>query len=227
MYVMPGPIEPTNIIGGCIAEFENIWDIEKCKNYISQIEDVNSDSSNSIDFIPATTIGDIANSTRTNSDMGLTQGAEVNENLKKINNDFYQTNNSAVMWYTNNFKIQDPIFYNEGFNILKYRGGERYGAHYDGGTDTGRAISPILYLNDDYVGGELEFVNFNIKIKPTAGSLYLFPSNYAYRHIAHPVESGTKYAIVTWLHDRPYNYAQMPEGQLKNSAHTKSTHNHN
>jgi predicted 2-oxoglutarate/Fe(II)-dependent dioxygenase YbiX len=60
-----------------------------------------------------------------------------------------------------------------------------------------------VYLNDDYEGGEVEFVNFGIKIKPQPGMLLLFPSTYPYAHIAHPVTSGVKYAIVTWIHDRP------------------------
>jgi predicted 2-oxoglutarate/Fe(II)-dependent dioxygenase YbiX len=64
-------------------------------------------------------------------------------------------------------------------------------------------LSPILYLNDDYTGGEIEFVHHGITIKPSPGMLVLFPANYAYSHIAHPVKTGTKYAIVTWLHDQP------------------------
>ena len=72
----------------------------------------------------------------------------------------------------------------------------------DGGTSMGRSVSALCYLNDNYEGGEIEFVNFKIKIKPLAGMVILFPSNYAYRHIAHPVTSGTKYAIVTWIKDR-------------------------
>ena len=66
----------------------------------------------------------------------------------------------------------------------------------------GRSVSAICYLNDDYEGGELEFVNFKLKIKPQAGMMILFPSNFAYMHIAHPVTSGTKYAMVTWIRDR-------------------------
>jgi predicted 2-oxoglutarate/Fe(II)-dependent dioxygenase YbiX len=66
----------------------------------------------------------------------------------------------------------------------------------------GRVVSAILYLNDDYEGGHLEFPNFGIKIKPQAGMLILFPSNYAYTHAAHPVTKGTKYALVTWIRDR-------------------------
>jgi predicted 2-oxoglutarate/Fe(II)-dependent dioxygenase YbiX len=87
--------------------------------------------------------------------------------------------------------------------MLKYSTGQEYHAHYDGGTGSGRSLSAIVYLNDDYEGGHVEFVNYGVKIKPKPGMLLLFPSSYAYRHIAHPVTSGTKYAIVTWLHDRP------------------------
>ena len=87
--------------------------------------------------------------------------------------------------------------------MLKYPISTEYKQHYDGSTSSGRSISAIVYLNDDYKGGEIEFPNFNVKIKPESGMLILFPSNYAYTHIAHPVTSGTKYAIVTWIHDRP------------------------
>jgi predicted 2-oxoglutarate/Fe(II)-dependent dioxygenase YbiX len=67
----------------------------------------------------------------------------------------------------------------------------------------GRALSAICYLNDDYEGGEIEFPEFKVKIKPEAGMLILFPSNFAYKHTAYPVTKGTKYALVTWIHDRP------------------------
>jgi hypothetical protein len=39
----------------------------------------------------------------------------------------------------------------------------------------------------------------NIKIKPKAGDLFVFPSNFMYPHRAMPVNSGTKYSIVTML----------------------------
>jgi predicted 2-oxoglutarate/Fe(II)-dependent dioxygenase YbiX len=88
--------------------------------------------------------------------------------------------------------------------MLKYRSGEEYKAHYDGGTMSGRAVSALVYLNSDYEGGEIEFPHFGIKIKPEAGMMLLFPSNFAYRHIAHPIRSGTKYSLVTWIRDQPY-----------------------
>jgi predicted 2-oxoglutarate/Fe(II)-dependent dioxygenase YbiX len=97
----------------------------------------------------------------------------------------------------------DEGLWHEHYNMLRYRGGQEYKAHYDGSTATGRSLSAIVYLNNNYEGGHVEFTNFGVKIKPEPGMLLLFPSNYAYTHIAHPVTEGTKYAIVTWLHDRP------------------------
>ena len=60
-------------------------------------------------------------------------------------------------------------------------------------------ITANLYINDDYEGGELFFDKFNLKIKPKAGDLYLFPSSYLFSHASLPVTSGTKYSIVTML----------------------------
>ena len=50
-------------------------------------------------------------------------------------------------------------------------------------------LSILAYLNDDYEGGELFFDKLNLKIKPKAGDLYLFPSSYVYSHAAMPVTS--------------------------------------
>jgi predicted 2-oxoglutarate/Fe(II)-dependent dioxygenase YbiX len=124
-----------------------------------------------------------------------------NPPTQNIHNQTYLLLLAATIPYAKKHDI-DEMFH-EGYNMLRYSGGQEYKAHKDGDTGSGRAVSAIIYLNDDYEGGHVEFVNFGIKIKPKPGMLLLFPSNYAYTHIAHPVTSGTKYAIVTWIHDRP------------------------
>jgi predicted 2-oxoglutarate/Fe(II)-dependent dioxygenase YbiX len=132
----------------------------------------------------------------------ITQAAQNNETIRKINNQCYEIVTSAVQSYRNIFKIHEEIKDAESYGLLRYSVGEKYDQHYDGGTESSRSISVLIYLNDDYEGGEIEFPFFNLKIKPKAGTLMLFPSNYAYSHIAHPVMSGTKYVIVTFLKDR-------------------------
>jgi hypothetical protein len=208
MFIPEKPLSPTNIYAGCIAEYESVWGIEKSNEYMSNIESAIEDRDSGIILNRATTFSNGDKSTtavrdgRTNYSVSLTESAHKNENFRVIHNDFYLKSLAALEDYSARFDIKESIYFTEGINLLRYQFGQKYDAHYDGGSATKRAVSPILYINDNYEGGELEFVNFGLKIKPKAGSLYLFPATYAYRHIAHPVTSGTKYAIVTWLHDQ-------------------------
>ena len=61
-----------------------------------------------------------------------------------------------------------------------------------------RDISMLLYLNDDFEGGELEFKRFAWCLKPAAGMLVWFPSDVRYEHMALPVTSGCRYVVVSW-----------------------------
>ena len=69
------------------------------------------------------------------------------------------------------------------------------------------------FLNDNYIGGEIEFARFNLKIKPKANQALFFPSNYVYNHQVHDVISGTRYTIVIfWDYaDAWYSEAQLQE----------------
>ena len=58
-------------------------------------------------------------------------------------------------------------------------------------------VSVLLYLNDDYEGGE--FVVAEKEIKPNKGSSVVFPSNFIYPHEAKKVISGIRWSVVAWL----------------------------
>jgi hypothetical protein len=206
MYINPRPIQPTEVVAGSIAIYANIW--KDTNKIIESIEDSVMNLDSEVHFERAQTFGDLktgdplVQTQRTNLILSLNKSGHLNESIREINNNFHETLLSAIRGYINIFGIEDTIFTNEEYNLLKYSGGQHYNAHYDGGTSSKRSISAILYINSDYEGGEIEFVNFGLKLKPGPGMLLLFPSNYAYRHIAHTVTSGLKYAIVTFLHDR-------------------------
>jgi hypothetical protein len=87
----------------------------------------------------------------------------------------------------------------EGWQLLKYGEGHHFGNHVDDNKMYPRTFSLSYYLNDDYEGGEIEFPRFGLKIKPVANQLIMFPANYVYNHIVHPVTSGTRYAVVNWF----------------------------
>lgn len=92
-----------------------------------------------------------------------------------------------------------PLKYWESFNYVRYGKNQHFQIHSDHGYSYTCVLSAVGYLNDDYEGGELFFDKFNLKIKPKAGDLYLFPSAFIYSHAAFPVTEGVKYSIVTML----------------------------
>lgn len=198
-----GELQPDAVVGGCIAIYENAW--PNPDNTIALIENEVSNIESGVGWGRAGTIGaGHKQHARTNLSMTITNSAEGVDNqvMQDIHNQFYFLLLATTIPYAQQFNINEN-FYHEQYQALKYRQGEGYKEHYDGGTDIGRSISAVVYLNDNYKGGHIEFPNFKIKLKPEKGMVILFPSNYAYRHIAHSVDEGTKYSLVTWIHDRP------------------------
>ena len=61
-----------------------------------------------------------------------------------------------------------------------------------------RDISVLIYLDDDYQGGELEFKRLFYRLRPRAGMLVWFPSDVRYEHMARPVTAGRRNVIVSW-----------------------------
>ena len=74
---------------------------------------------------------------------------------------------------------------------------------------TVRKISVSVILNDDYEGGDLEFLVINhkgeleiSKITPAVGSAIIFPSYIMHR--VTPVTKGTRYSVVAWYGGPPF-----------------------
>jgi hypothetical protein len=201
--IFAGRLQPDATVGGCIDIFENAWPEPEVT--IARIEQTCADINSGVGWSRAGTVGQgHRQNARTNLGLGITVSGEGvdNQAMKDIHNQMYFLLLASSVPYTERYEMNE-LLYHEPYQALKYRPNEEYKAHYDGGTISGRAISAVVYLNDDYEGGHIEFPNFKIKLKPEKGMLILFPSNFAYRHIAHPVVLGTKYSLVTWIHDRP------------------------
>jgi hypothetical protein len=78
--------------------------------------------------------------------------------------------------------------------IKAWNEGQSMGPHFDGQDgNKDLAFSLVAYINDDYEGGEINFPNHNVTIKPKAGSLIMFPSQEPYIHEVKPIVSGTRY----------------------------------
>ena len=111
--------------------------------------------------------------------------------------DLYDAQKVALDDYCRHYNIE--MKYWEAMNFIKYGPGQHFQEHHDHGFSYNCTVSLVAYPNDDYEGGELQFRLQDKMIKPRAGDLYIFPSNYMYPHRAMPVHSGEKHSIVTML----------------------------
>jgi len=92
----------------------------------------------------------------------------------------------------------------EEFQINRYDENQEYKWHTDQGYNYlkkegmfTRQFSIVVYLNDDFEGGETEFQFASVK--PQKGACLIFPSNFMYSHCARPVRNGVKYSCASWL----------------------------
>ena len=116
--------------------------------------------------------------------------------------------------YNCEFKSYEPV------QFLGYPPGGHYKGHNDGehfNYETrqwerimDRDVSFLFYLNDQYGGGELEFYDLGLTIKPKKGMMIAFPSYKDFAHKVHPVTWGHRYTLVSWVATQKHLYDTIP-----------------
>ena len=85
-------------------------------------------------------------------------------------------------------------------NLARWDKGSKLTLHVDDlGYVTDNHLPTLVYLNDDYEGGELGFATHGLVIKPKKGDLIMFPGNMHYAHEVFEVLSGTRYTLPIWF----------------------------
>ena len=118
-------------------------------------------------------------------------------------------------------KVRDKVnelhksnfFPNQEIQITKYSMGDFYKEHFDAYLDhqedgrEQRLISAIVYLNDNFTGGETKFDRLELSIPPTTGKLIIFKNcigdtNYIHPNSLHSsveVTKGQKFVATLWF----------------------------
>jgi predicted 2-oxoglutarate/Fe(II)-dependent dioxygenase YbiX len=91
----------------------------------------------------------------------------------------------------------------ETIDALQYEVGGHYVYHVDSATHIPRTLSAVLFLNNDYEGGELCFADpinqeCYLKVSAAPGRLIVWPSNFLYPHAVTPLKKGKRYSVVSW-----------------------------
>jgi predicted 2-oxoglutarate/Fe(II)-dependent dioxygenase YbiX len=106
---------------------------------------------------------------------------------------------------TYNVKTKSSLF---ATMIVKWNPGEEQGVHGDRENEDGTPqhneavrhydLSSILYINDNYEGGEIYLPQHNLTIKPKKGMLVTFPGDRYYIHGVSKITSGTRFTMPYW-----------------------------
>lgn len=94
----------------------------------------------------------------------------------------------------------------ENIQCVRYRRGQRFRTHFDSSSRHPRRTTFLLYLNDNFEGGDTVFPLLKRRISPRAGRCLRFPSCDASgrmlwpsEHGGLPPKRGIKYALNIWM----------------------------
>lgn len=85
-----------------------------------------------------------------------------------------------------------------GLYLVRWTEGKGMPLHVDDLGSGNEQISAVIYLNDDYEGGQISFPTHDLEISPDTGDLIIFPGNLNYAHEVKPVISGNRYTVPIW-----------------------------
>jgi hypothetical protein len=121
-------------------------------------------------------------------------------------NAYYKDIKTCFEYVCHRYSEEFPLFsvqHMTDFRINRYPVGGFMSSHVDNihhshGQQYGYPqVSALLYLNDDYEGGE--FYVASKMFEPEQGSAIIFPSNFMFPHGAKTVMKGTRWSIISWL----------------------------
>ncbi len=121
---------------------------------------------------------------------------------KDVDEMFFRCVAAALQEFRSRYPYFKGPFKDMGYQVQRYREGEFYHWHIDGGSHqfSQRQLVVIWYLNDvPGPGGETEFLYQDVKVKPEQGKMVLFPPFWTHEHRAARVEQGVKYMATTWV----------------------------
>lgn len=102
----------------------------------------------------------------------------------------------------------------EPLNILKYTPGQQYRPHHDGlGSDNEsvRILTALIWLNDQFEGGETDFPKINVRVRGGVGDMLVFRNvldngdlDDRMTHAGLPVTGGVKWMASRWICSETY-----------------------
>ena len=102
----------------------------------------------------------------------------------------------------------------EPLNVLRYRPGQQYRPHHDGrgsGEGSTRIMTALIWLNEQFDGGETDFPGLNIRVRGGVGDMLVFRNvktdgslDERMIHAGLPVTQGVKWMASRWIRGQEF-----------------------
>lgn len=130
---------------------------------------------------------------------------------------------SDIAFYMLKAKLEIENFYGDDFlvgrpGLRKWSVDEEVGLHADNCDENGvitssgqvtrelstvtrtcNDVTVLLYINEDFAGGTLEFPLIGKQVQPKTGMLVAFPSSRYFPHLVSKIENGTRYSVFSFF----------------------------
>ena len=182
-----------------IQEYLNLLNVDECNRIIKLAEESNIGE--------ATVIGDNDSGYRT----ALSCWLETEDDI-------------ILSWIRDyiSYETKLPVENQEGIHLVKYPVGGKYDPHHDYfvpdyelhndfiGKSGNRTHSFLIYLNDDFEGGETKFIKQDRIVTPETGKGLLWTNTIdgevlkESEHAGLPVTEGYKYILIIWVRENKF-----------------------
>ena len=115
----------------------------------------------------------------------------IKQGLETAVNDYTKAHNKIKIQEYTHFRIncyETGGFMKEHIDNIHHSHGQKQGYPH---------LTSLIFLNDDYEGGEFTLCGENLD--KDKGSAVVFPSNFMFPHEVKKVTSGVRYSIMTWI----------------------------
>ena len=180
--------------GSFIYEFQNSLSEDECNQIIDKFEDSKEDHYK----------GRVGQNFTENVDIKKSTDMVISgkKDWKDFDTLFFTSLSKALSAVKKEFDFFSGPGKDIGYAVQRTNPGEYFHWHIDSGSHqfSDRQLVAIWYLNNvDGPGGETEFLNQNVKIKPETGKLILLPPFWTHEHRGVTLEKGIKYIATTWI----------------------------
>ncbi len=133
--------------------------------------------------------------------MWISSLPEEESYIKQLMNDVRARAAQRIMAF---YRLEKPVFA-DTIQIVKWPAGCMMPAHADNAHPDGsahptpfRAYTSLVYLNDDFEGGEFYFDNQKVRLKPKTGLFVCFTGGMRHFHGVGEVFSGERFTMPAW-----------------------------